>query len=172
MADLTSAALPPAGSGDHLRGPTDAAMVVFYGDFTCVRCAVDAQRLAAAPVRVAYRHLVLSARGPRGAALARAAEAAGLQGAFWPFHDRLFADQGHQDDPHLWALCEELGLDLERFDRDRRSDAITDLVAGQTREALRGGAAGTPTVVLADGSVHAGSADAALAGTGVDARPG
>ena len=164
MAELTSAALPPAGSADHLRGAPDAPAVVFYGDFTCVRCAVDAQRLAAAPVRVAYRHLVLSARGARGAALARAAEAAALQDAFWPFHDRLFADQGHQDDPHLWALCEELGLDLERFDLDRRSAQVTALVAAQTREALRGGATGTPTVVLADGSVHAGTADAALAG--------
>jgi protein-disulfide isomerase len=166
MAELTSAALPPAGVGDHLRGPADAPVVIFYGDFSCVRCAVDAPRLAAAPVRVAYRHLVLAARGPRGAALARAAEAADLQGAFWAFHDRLFADQGHQDDPHLWALCEELGLDVERFDRDRRSLQVTELVAAQTREALRGGAAGTPTVVLADGSVHAGTADAALAAAG------
>jgi protein-disulfide isomerase len=163
MAELTSVALPPAGDADHLRGPAGAPVIVFYGDFTCVRCAVEAQRLAGAPVRVAYRHLVLSARGPRGAALARAAEAAALQGAFWAFHDRLFTDQGHQDDPHLWALCEELGLDLERFDRERRSAQVTDLVAAQTREALRGGAAGTPTVVLADGSVHA---DAALAAAG------
>jgi protein-disulfide isomerase len=163
MPDLTSAVLPPASAGDHVRGAPADPVVLFYADFTCVRCAVGAQRIAQAPVRVAYRHLVLSARGPRGAALARAAEAAALQGAFWAFHDRLFADQGHQDDPHLWALCEELGLDLTGFDRDRRSPQVTEQVAQQTREALRGGAVATPTIVLPDGSVHAGSVDAVLA---------
>lgn len=160
MHDLTSAAVPPVSAGDHARGAAGDPLVLFYGDFTCVRCAVGAQRLAQAPVRVVYRHLVLSARGPRGAALARAAEAAALQDAFWAFHDRLFADQGHQDDPHLWALCEELGLDVSRFDGDRRSPQVAELVAGQTREALRGGAVATPTIVLADGSVHGGGVDA------------
>lgn len=162
MGGLSSAAPPAVGPGDHVRGDDAAPLIVLYGDFTCVRCAVAADRFAAAPVRVAYRHLVLSARGPRGAALARAAEAAALQGAFWPFHDRLFADQGHQDDPHLWALCEAFGLDLERFERDRRSDAAADRVAAQTREALRAGAAATPIIVLPDGTLHADPA-AALA---------
>ena len=36
-------------------------------------------------------------------ALAQAAEAAARQGAFWAFHDALYADQGRIDDPHLWA---------------------------------------------------------------------
>lgn len=155
MGGLSSAAPPAVGPGDHVRGDDAAPLIVLYGDFTCVRCAVAADRFAAAPVRVAYRHLVLSARGPRGAALARAAEAAALQGAFWPLHDRLFADQGRQDDPHLWAFCEGLGLDLARFDRDRRDDAAAERVAAQTRAALRAGAVATPTLVLPDGTVHA-----------------
>ena len=167
MADLTSASLPAVGPADHVRGAPHAPLLVIYADFTCVRCAVAAQRLAAAPVRVAYRHLVLSSRGPRGAALAHAAEAAELQDAFWPFHDRLFADQGHQDDPHLWDRCRDLGLDLERFDRDRRSAAVADHVTGQTREALRGGATATPTLLLADGTLHGDGVDAALAAAGV-----
>ena len=53
-------------------------------------------------------------------ALAHAAEAAARQGAFWPFHDALYADQGRIDDPHLWARCERLGLDVDRFEADRR----------------------------------------------------
>lgn len=156
MGDLTSATLPPPGPDDHIRGPQHHPTVLFYGDFTCVRCAVAAQRLKDLQARVAYRHIVLSARGPRGAVLARAAEAAALQGAFWEVHDRLFADQGHQEDPHLWALCTELGLDLERFDADRRSDAVGERVIAQTRQALRGGIAATPTLVLPDGARYAG----------------
>ena len=35
-------------------------------------------------------------------------------------HDALFADQGRLEDPHLWARAERLGLDVARFDADRR----------------------------------------------------
>ena len=163
MSDLTSAAVPGPGPGEHVRGPAGAPLVVFYADFTCVRCAVGALALAQAPLRVAYRHLVLRARGPRGAALAAAAEAAERQGAFWELHDRLFADQGHQDDPHLWAAAEALGLDVDRFEADRRSPEVAGLIAEHTRAALRAGAVATPTVVLPDGSLHGGGVDAALA---------
>ena len=57
-------------------------------------------------------------------AAACAAEAAALQGRFWEMHDALFADQGRLEDPHLWARAEQLGLDVARFDADRRSDAV------------------------------------------------
>ena len=36
--------------------------------------------------------------------------------------DSLYADRGRVDDPHLWERAERLGLDLERFEADRRSD--------------------------------------------------
>jgi protein-disulfide isomerase len=79
--------------------------------------------------------------------LALAAEAAAAQDAFWPFHDALYADQGRVDDPHLWARVEELGLDLDRFEADRRSDSAAERVRRDTREALRAGATATPTIV-------------------------
>ena len=118
-----------------------------YADFTCPRCAVAHARLRAEPVRVVFRHLALKARHPRAVALALAAEAAAAQGAFWPFHDSLFADQGRTDDPHLWARAEELGLDLDRFERDRRGDDAAARVKRDTREALRAGATTTPTIL-------------------------
>ena len=40
-------------------------------------------------------------------------------------HDLLFADQGRLEDPHLWDRAQRLELDLDRFDDDRRSDAVT-----------------------------------------------
>ena len=118
-----------------------------YADFTCPRCAVAHERLRAEAVRVVFRHLALKAKHPRAVALAHAAEAAAAQGAFWPFHDSLYADQGRIDDPHLWARAETLGLDLERFERDRRGDAATARVRRDTREALRAGATTTPLIV-------------------------
>jgi hypothetical protein len=65
-----------------------------------------------------------------------AAEAAALQGAFWPFHDALFADQAHIDDPHLWDRCERLGL-----------DGVAERVARDVREATRAGVTTAPALV-------------------------
>ena len=150
MADLRSAPAPGVRPDDHARGA--GPLVIVYADYTCPRCAVAHERLAAAPVRRVFRHLALKARHPRAVPVARAAEAAALQGAFWAFHDALYADQGRQDDPHLWTLAERFSLDVERFEADRRSEAVAARVEAQTREAVRAGAMVTPTIFLADGS--------------------
>ncbi|HEX8121978.1 MAG TPA: DsbA family protein [Solirubrobacteraceae bacterium] len=146
ISDLTSAPVPAIRPDDHVRGPDDAPLVVMYADFTCPRCAVAHQRLQSETVRVVFRHLALKARHPRALALAHAAEAAASQGAFWPFHDSLYADQGRIDDPHLWALARELGLDLGRFEEDRRGERAAERVRRDTREALRAGATTTPAL--------------------------
>jgi protein-disulfide isomerase len=155
MEGLTSAPIPPVGTGDHVRGPEDAPLVIVYSDFACPFCAVAHERLRGLPVRVAYRHFALRAKHARAPALAHAAEAAALQGAFWPMHDALFADQGRQDDPHLWERAERLGLDLERFDRDRRGEAVAARVRRDVRAGMRAGVATTPTLVV-DGVLHPG----------------
>jgi protein-disulfide isomerase len=148
MRDLTSAPIPPVTDDDHVRGDrTDSALIVMYADFACPRCAVEAVALREANAPVVYRHFALKGRHPRSVALACAAEAAARQGAFWPFHDSLFADQGHQDDPHLWARAEHLGLDLGRFDADRRSPSVAERVASQLREGMRAGVTSTPALL-------------------------
>jgi protein-disulfide isomerase len=147
MSDLRSAPVPPLRDDDHVRGGDDAGtLVVFYGDFACPRCAVEALRLRDEGARVAFRHFALKAKHERGVALSQAAEAAARQGAFWAFHDALYSDQGHVDDPHLWAHCEALGLDLVRFQADRRDPAIAERVRRDVRDALRAGATTTPTL--------------------------
>ena len=122
--------------------------MVFFADFTCPECALAAMRLREAPVRVHFRHMAISSRHRRALPLAAAAEAAGRQGAFWDFHDALFADPGRTEDPHLWQLCAALGLSTERFEADRRSPEIAGIVAGQTAEALRAGATSTPAFLI------------------------
>ena len=148
MRDLSSAIPEPPGEGDHARGPLAGPALVFYGDFTCPDCAVAALALREAPVRVHFRHLAISSRHRRAVPLAQAAEAAGAQGRFWEFHDTLFEDPGHVDDPHLWERCRSLGIDVARFEADRRSAAVRERVRGQTSEALRGGAIGTPSFLV------------------------
>lgn len=162
VSELTSAPIPPLRADDHVRGPADASLAIVYGDLTCAQCALAAQSLRTAPVRVAFRHLALARRHRRAVPVAIAAEAAARQGAFWDFHDVLMADQGRLDDPYLWARCEVLGLDVERFESDRRDPSLAARVARDTRDALRGGAVTTPTLVLPDGTLHPGAPDPTL----------
>jgi protein-disulfide isomerase len=154
MSDLRSAPVPPLRDDDHVRGPQDAPLVVFYGDFACPRCAVEATRLRDTNARVAFRHFALKAKHKRAVPLALSAEAAARQGAFWAFHDALYADQGRIDDPHLWARITALGLDVERFERDRRDPAIAERVRRDVRDALRAGATTTPALFADEELIH------------------
>jgi protein-disulfide isomerase len=138
-----------------VRGPQGAPLVVVYGDYECPFCAALEERLKGVPLRVAFRHFPIRASHPRALPAACAAEAAGCQDAFWPMHDALFGDQARLEDPHLWARAERLGLDLERFEADRRSEAVADTVRDQFHGGVRAGVATTPTVFV-DGERHAG----------------
>jgi protein-disulfide isomerase len=133
-------------------------VVVVYGDYECPYCAALDLRLRAAPLRVAFRHFPVSSAHPRAPAAAYAAEAAARQGAFWAMHDALFDDQGRLEDPHLWARAEALGLDVGRFDADRRSPDAEAAVREQFRAGLRAGVATTPTLFV-DGERHGGRPD-------------
>lgn len=156
MTDLRSAPVPALRTQDHVRGPDDAPLLVVYADFACPRCALTWDRLRAVELRVCFRHFALQAKHARAVPLARAAEAAARQGAFWEFHDRLYADPGRQDDPHLWAHARDLGLDVDRFEADRRADDVAARVQEDVHGALRAGATATPTLFVGD-ALHAGA---------------
>jgi protein-disulfide isomerase len=155
VGDLSSAPLPPVTGADHVRGPAESPLIVVYGDYECPFCAALEERLAVLPLRVAFRHFPVRGSHPRAQAAACAAEAAGLQGAFWPMHDALFADQGRLEDPHLWARARRLGLDVARFEADRRGAAVGERVRADFRGGVRAGVPTTPTL-FHDGAMHAG----------------
>ena len=129
-----------------MRGPDDAPLVIEYADFECPFCAVLELKLAPVRVRRVFRHFPSRSSHPRAWAAACAAEAAGAQGRFWEMHGLLFADQGRLEDPHLWDRARELGLDLERFESDRRDERVRDRVRRDFESGVRAGVVGTPTV--------------------------
>jgi protein-disulfide isomerase len=139
---LRSAPVPPPADDDHIRG--DGPLVIVYGDYECPYCAAELRKLDG--VTVVFRHFPVVSKHPRSRRLAAAAEAAALQGRFWEMHDSLFGDQGHLDDPHLWRRAEELGLDLARFDAERRSDEVAARVERDFRSGIAAGVMKTPTV--------------------------
>jgi protein-disulfide isomerase len=170
LTDLSSAPVPEPSADDHIRGPAAAAAVIEYADFECPYCAALSLKLATSSLRRVFRHFPVRSSHPRAWPAACAAEAAGLQGRFWEMHDLLFADQGRLDDPHLWERARALGLDLERFESDRRSEAVRARVERDFRSGVRAGVVSTPTL-FASGRKLVGQIDATtLAELGEHAR--
>jgi protein-disulfide isomerase len=149
MGELTSSRVPAVQHDDHVRG--EGPELVVYADLGCPHCAAAWERIWGLAVRTIFRHFPVASKHPRSPALHAAAEAAGNQGAFFEFVDSLFADRGRVDDPHLWERVERLGLDLERFNADRRSDRVAARVRRDFESGIRAGVAGTP-VLFRDGA--------------------
>jgi protein-disulfide isomerase len=136
-------------------------VVIEYADLECPYCARAHLILKELPVQRVFRHFPVISKHPRARVLAAAAEAAGLQGRFWEMHDSLLEDQGHLDDPHLWSRARDLGLDLDRFEADRRSEAVARRVERDFRSGIRAGVTTTPTQ-FAGGAAHPGVPGPAL----------
>ena len=146
MSELTSASVPEIGADDHVSGEGKAAII--YADLGCPYCAAAWAEIRELPLRLCFRHFPMAAKHPRAPALHAATEAAGMQGAFWEMCDSLYADRGRVDDPHLWERAERFGIDLERFNRDRRSERVRARVERDFVSGVRAGVAGTPTVFV------------------------
>jgi protein-disulfide isomerase len=149
---LRSAPIPPPATDDHVRG--DGPIVIVYGDYECPYCAAELAKLH--DLTMVFRHFPVVSKHPRSRRLAAAAEAAALQGRFWEMHDALLEDQAHLDPPHLWDRAERLGLDLERFERDRRLPSVAERVERDFRSGIRAGVVITPTQFV-DGNMHPGA---------------
>lgn len=127
-----------------MRGEGESLIV--YADLGCPRCAAAWAEIAARPGRLVFRHFPVASRHPRSPALHAAAEAAGVQGRFFEMVDSLYVDRGTVDDPHLWQRAERLGIDLERFEADRRSATVAARVRRDFESGIRAGVTSTPAV--------------------------
>lgn len=97
---------------------------------------------------------------PHALAASAAAEGAALQGQFWEMHQLLFRRQAALEDADLESYAREIGLDVERFELDRASDAALSRIERDVRSGIATGEIrGTPTIFI-DGVVHRGGYDA------------
>ena len=152
MTDLGSAPIPLPGEDDHIRGPSGGRTLIVYADFECPFCAALHERLLTVDAQVAFRHFPVRSSHPRAWPAACAAEAAACQSRFWEMHDALFADIARLEDPHLWERARALELDVDRFEADRRSDAVYERIRRDFRAGVRGGVVTTPAAFeLRDG---------------------
>jgi len=148
LTDFTSASIPPVGPDDYVSGEGEEGIVV-YADLGCPHCAAEWPQLRERPGRLVFRHFPVASKHPRSPALHAAAEAAGRQGRFFEMVDSLYEDRGRVDDPHLWQRVEQLGLDLGRFEADRRSVEVEARIRRDFESGIRAGVTSTPGVFSA-----------------------
>jgi Na+/H+ antiporter NhaA len=150
---------------DHIRGPDSAPVtLVEYGDYQCPYCGqaeVVVRELLdefGDELRYVWRHLPLNDVHENAQMAAEATEAASVQGAFWPMHDRLLVSQDELSADDLRRHAEELGLDGERFWDELRRREYAERVAEDVASADTSGVAGTPSFFI-NGRRHQGAYD-------------
>ena len=139
----------PTTAGYAFKGSNKPKVtIVEYADFECTHCraagAVVEELVKKHPeVRVVFKHYPLPFHAwARKAAIA--AEAAALQGKFWPMHDALFATQDLLSDELILGHAKSLGLDAKRFAKDIADPALAKKVDDSRAEGASFGIDATP----------------------------
>ena len=151
----TNAAVPPA------LGPLPAkVLVIVFSDFQCPVCrrSADATEQIAeefpGEVRVEFwQHALASHAGAENAAVASLA--AQRQGMFWEYHDEVFRNQSAIDPTSLARYAEQLGLNMEQFNKDYADPELRARVKAEGAFAEQFGATSTPAFMI-NGKVHIG----------------
>ena len=98
-------------------------------------------------MRIVWKHLPLDIH-PNAPGAHLAAIAADKQGRFWDFHDKLFANQSQLNVEAYRRYARELGLDLERFDRDLLDLENQRTIDDDSAEAAALGLTSTPAFFI------------------------
>jgi len=137
---------------DHIQGSAEPEVtLVQYGDYECPYCGEaypiikEVQGRMGDRLRFVFRNFPIATSHPHAEQAAEAAEAADAQGKFWEMHDLLYERQQHLTDRDLHAYGEELGLDVERFDKEMAEHVHADRVHEDFMSGVRSGVNGTPT---------------------------
>jgi protein-disulfide isomerase len=135
-------------------GASDALVTIIeFSDFQCPYCSKavdplkDAMESYEGDVRVLFKHFPLGGH-PQAGPAAQAAWAAQQQGKFWEMHDLLFANQKALGDAELEGYAKQLGLDVEKFNADRKLESTAKLVDADQRAGVKVGVSGTPAFMV------------------------
>jgi len=147
----------PVNERDHVRGPTDAPVtVVNYADYECPNCQKRHRSIEKMirellhSVRLVHRHFPLVNVHPHALRAAEAAEAAAAQGKFWEMDRFLYLHPDKLEDRDLRKYAREIGVDLERFDREMADSIYAEQIMKDSYSSLIHGITGTPTTFIND----------------------
>lgn len=148
--------------GNALGKPDAPLTVTEFSDFQCPHCqnwARDVEPLFIAEfvetgkVRFVYRSMG-DFLGPESLLAAEALYCADDQGAFWPYHDILFANPsrrpniGDYSKKRLVGMAEALGLDTLAFQQCLDEHRYRDRAMQDQKDGLRFGVRGTPAFLF------------------------
>ena len=127
--------------------------IVAFSEFQCPYCSralpglKQVEEAYLGKVRIVFKHLLIP--GHQQAPLAAEASlAAHEQGLFWPYHDKLFANQQALGRPALEGYAQELGLDMRKFKASLDSGKHRAQVEKDMQLAASLGVTGTPTFLF------------------------
>jgi protein-disulfide isomerase len=158
------------------RGKADAPVtVVEYADFQCPACGDFATTMEAGivkdyvdtgKVRFVFHDFPLPQHA-NAIAAAEAARSAADQGAFWPYHDLLYAKQAEwENSPQPLALfaayAEQLKLDRGKFEAAYNSHMHLATIKQLYQDSSNGGVNQTPTFAIDGKAYYANELRAAL----------
>lgn len=139
--------------------PHSPVILVEFSDFQCPHCKhlqpILQQILDAYPDRVQlfFKNYPIKSAHPDAALAAAAALAAGKQGKFWNFHDRLYGgDQSQMDMATLEKVARDLKLDLKKWRADIES--MNQQVEKDHAEGERVNISATPTLFVNGRKFH------------------
>ncbi|MCF8129727.1 MAG: DsbA family protein [Deltaproteobacteria bacterium] len=98
-------------------------------------------------VKVVYKNFPLSSHkfAKQAAAAALAAE---RQGKFWEYHDELFKYYRSLNDQKLVEIAQKLGLNVEKFNKDRHDPAILAKINLEHEEGEKIEVRGIPAIFI------------------------
>ncbi len=141
--------VPVDAKKDAIKGDSEKALVtiVEFSDFQCPYCSRAAatvgelEKAYGEKVRIVFKHTPLPFHQNAKPA-SSAAIAAGLQGKFWEFYDKAFANQTALTDENFEAWAKELKLNVDKFNKDRKDESVAkqieDDIAGGQLVGIRG----------------------------------
>jgi protein-disulfide isomerase len=141
---------------DPALGPANAPITIIeFSDYECPFCArwqaeVLPRLQEAYPnqVRLVYRDFPLTSIHGDALSAAEAANCAGEQGAYWKYHDKLFAAENGLGKDALLKYANDLGLDSPAFESCLNSEKYKDEVEGDLNFATELGVRSTPTFFI------------------------
>lgn len=127
--------------------------IIAFSDFQCPFCRrgddtiKELQKKYEKKLRYSFKHFPLSFH-PEAAFASKAAWAAGEQGKFFEYHDKLFENQAKLGEELYVQLAKDLGIDIEKFNKDRASENAEKQIQADMKQAQDLGINGTPGFIV------------------------
>ncbi|MBI2996692.1 MAG: thioredoxin domain-containing protein [Candidatus Melainabacteria bacterium] len=127
--------------------------VIAFSDFQCPFCKrgddtiKELQKKYDKKLKYVFKHFPLGFH-PEAMPAAKAAWAAGKQGKFFEYHDKLFENQGKLGEELYVQIAKDIGLNIDKFNKDRVSEDADKGIKGDIKQAESVGIQGTPGFLL------------------------